>query len=78
MVTDYRRAKREHIDPIALAMKELEHQEETLREIHQFVQDFRDKKITIKDFLKGPESLRQRQQDYLEQLMQEYFEELFL
>lgn len=53
MVRDYRRAKREKIDPIAIAVKELERQEEMLREIHQFVKKFRDKKMTSEDFLKG-------------------------
>ena len=53
MVRDYRRAKREKIDPIAIALKELERQEEMLREIHQFVKKFRDKKMTSEDFLKG-------------------------
>ena len=73
MVKDYRRAKREKIDPIALTIKQLEKQQEMLAEICQFVQDFRDKKITFKDFLRGPRSFVQIQ----EELLEEYLEELF-
>ncbi|MGK7931168.1 MAG: molecular chaperone DnaJ [Microcystaceae cyanobacterium] len=76
MVTDYRRAKREKIDPIAIALKELEQQEELLTEIHQFVKDFKDKKITIQTFLAGPPSLAKRQQEYMEELMVEMLEHL--
>lgn len=77
MVTDYRRAKREEIDPIEMALKELERQQEILSEIHQFVKDFRDKKITVKEFLKGPQGLLKSQREYLEDLMEAYLEELF-
>ncbi|MGK7943163.1 MAG: molecular chaperone DnaJ [Microcystaceae cyanobacterium] len=76
MVTDYRRAKREKIDPISIALKELEQQEELLAEVHQFVKDFKDKKITVKTFLAGPPSLVRRQEEYMEDLMDELREHL--
>lgn len=77
MVTDYRKAKREKIDPIAMALQELEKQENILIEVHQFVKDFREQKITIKEFLKGPQCLLQNQQEDLEDFMEAYLQELF-
>jgi hypothetical protein len=45
-------------DPIADALLEVEVQVGAMEEIHKFVRDFRDRRMTIKDFLKGPQSLQ--------------------
>jgi uncharacterized coiled-coil DUF342 family protein len=54
MVTVYRQAKRQRIDMFEQMIEEAEEEIETLTMIRDFVQDFRDRKITIKRFLQGP------------------------
>ncbi|MEM9541296.1 MAG: molecular chaperone DnaJ [Cyanobacteria bacterium P01_E01_bin.42] len=54
MVKEYRSLVRQGFDPIEEIVAEAENHIEAVEEIRDFVADFRDKKITIKDFLKGP------------------------
>lgn len=42
-------------DPLAEALIEVEVQIEAMEGVHRFVRDFRDRRITIKEFLKGPQ-----------------------
>lgn len=58
-------------DPIGEALREVESQIAIIEQMHQFVVDFRDRRITIKDFLRGPEFLRQQQMSE-EELMLEF------
>jgi hypothetical protein len=58
-------------DPIGEALREVETQISIIEEMHQFVADFRDRRITIKEFLRGPEFLRQQQMSE-EELMLEF------
>ncbi|MEB3359307.1 MAG: J domain-containing protein [Synechococcales bacterium] len=58
MVTAYRRASREGIDFVEELLADSEMELESLRRIRDFVKDFRDRKITLKDFLAGPKSNR--------------------
>ncbi len=58
-------------DPIGEALLEVESQIEIIEQIHQFVVDFRDRRITIKEFLRGPEFMRE-QQMLEEELMLEF------
>ncbi len=58
-------------DPIGEALLEVESQIEIIEQMHQFVVDFRDRRITIKEFLRGPEFLRQQQMSE-EELMLEF------
>jgi len=58
-------------DPIADALLEVEVQVEAMEEIHKFVRDFRDRRMTIKDFLKGPQSLQPDEMTE-EELMMEF------
>lgn len=56
IVKEYRRAVREGIkDPISEWFSEAEDDIEELEELRDFVRDFRDKKIDLDRFLKGPE-----------------------
>jgi hypothetical protein len=57
-------------DPIADALMEVEVQVEVMEEIHQFVRDFRDRRITIKEFLRGPQELMVDEMDEEELLME--------
>ena len=54
MVKNYRRAKKEGIDMISEMITVLEKELEALVKIRDFVLQFKNKKISIKDFLKGP------------------------
>ena len=74
MVSGYRKAVREGIDPIAQMVEEVESEIEIIASICQFVKDFKDKKITIKEFLSGPPILRQRNQE----IVDNFFEDMFI
>ena len=58
-------------DPIGEALREFESQISIIEKMHQFVADFRDRRITIKEFLRGPEFMRQQQMSE-EELMLEF------
>jgi hypothetical protein len=48
-------------------LETIQSQTKIVAEIRDFVQDFKDKNITIKEFLAGPESLRSVQEDMMEE-----------
>jgi len=73
-VTDYRRATKEGFDPITDVVEEAESQLETITTIRDFVRDFRDKKITIQDFLEGPDLGITITEEDLEAMLEEMFE----
>ena len=71
MVSGYRKAVREGIDPITQMMEEVESEIELISSICDFVKDFRDKKITIKEFISGPPILKKRNQDTIDEMFEE-------
>lgn len=77
-VTDYRRATKEGLDPIAEVVQEGEEQLKLITEIRDFVRDFRDKKMTIQDFVKGPDLGTTLTVEDLEAILDEMFEVEFL
>lgn len=74
MVSGFRKAVREGIDPISQMVEQVESEIEVISSICNFVKDFRDKKITIKQFLNGPSILQQRNQEIIDELFEEMFE----
>lgn len=76
MVADFRKAKKQGFDPMDLMLKTLDSQINVIVEIRDFVQAFKDKKMTIKEFLQGPESLRDSSDEMMEALLEEMMEEL--
>ncbi len=70
MVADYKKAAKQGIDAVELMLETIQSQTKIVAEIRDFVKDFKDKKITIKEFLAGPESLRSMQEDMMEELME--------
>ena len=58
-------------DPMGEALHEIESQISVIEQMYQFVVDFRDRRITIKEFLRGPEALRPQQMSE-EELMLEF------
>ncbi len=73
MVAEYKKLTKKGIDPIGEMVSETEEQIEVITELYQFVTDFRDKKMTIKDFMKGPSFFQQMQQASAEELLMELF-----
>ncbi|WP_414620511.1 J domain-containing protein [Calothrix sp. CCY 0018] len=71
MVSGYRKAVKGGIDPISQTVEQVESEIEVISSICNFVKDFRDKKITIKQFLGGPPVLQRNQQ-----IVDEIFEEM--
>jgi hypothetical protein len=71
MVAEYKKMTKSGLDPIGEMVEETESQIKIIAEIYQFVTDFRDKKITIKDFMKGPSVLQQIQQVSPEEILME-------
>jgi predicted nuclease with TOPRIM domain len=73
MVAEYKKMTKSGIDPIGELVEETESQIKIVAEIHQFAINFRDKKMTIKDFMKGPAVFQQMQQVSAEELLIELF-----
>lgn len=76
MVSDCRKAAKQGIDPMEQMLKEVETQIQVISSIRDFVRDFREQKITIKEFLRGPEVLRSLSRDIMEDLLAQMFDEL--
>ncbi|MEA5569962.1 J domain-containing protein [Calothrix sp. UHCC 0171] len=75
MLADCKKAKKHGVDPVDEILGQLESQIEVVSEIRDYVKDFREKKLTIKEFLEGPEVLRSLQRDMMEELLEEMLEE---
>jgi chaperonin cofactor prefoldin len=73
IVAEYKKLTKSGVDPIGEMVAETESQIKIISEVYQFVTDFRDKKITIKDFMKGPTVFQQMQQVSPEELLMELF-----
>lgn len=75
MVKDYRACKKEGIDAIGEILSSLENQVKGIENIRDFVRNFRDKKITLKEFLRGPNSKAnhspKKEEEMLEMLLEE-------
>jgi soluble cytochrome b562 len=76
MVKSYRAIVKEGLDPIAQMVDDAERHIEELAKVRTFVKDFRDKKITIKEFLDGPVSERDNTEDELDEMIQQALKEL--
>jgi hypothetical protein len=76
IVKEYRKAKREGIDMIAEFIKAIEKEVEALEKIRDFVLSFKNKKISLKEFLKGPTLGRKMTERERQAMMDEIFEEL--
>ncbi len=73
MVAEFRKMTKAGYDPIGEALAETESQAKTVAEVLQFVVDFRDRKIAIKEFLKGPPIFQEMQEMSEEELLMELF-----
>jgi hypothetical protein len=76
MVADCRKAKKVGVDAISLMVKQVESEIEIIASIRDFVQDFHERKMTIKEFLCGPPALRRMHQAMAEDLLERLFIDL--
>jgi hypothetical protein len=72
IVAEYKKMTKHGLDPIGEMMAETELQIKIIAEMYQFVSDFRDRKITVKDFMKGPTFLQEMQQVSPEEMLMEF------
>ncbi|GAB1539149.1 hypothetical protein NUACC21_18140 [Scytonema sp. NUACC21] len=75
MVSDYRKATRTGIDPLGQMLEQVEAELEIVADIRNFVRDFREQKISVKEFLYGPPIMRRRNQDIMEDLLEQMLED---
>lgn len=73
IVSDYRKAVKQKNDPIAQMVSEIESQLQTLVDVRDFVKGFVENKITIKEFLCGPEIMRSFNQEMMEDMIEQMF-----
>ena len=78
MVKDYRKAKKQGIDMIAEMIKVIEKELKELVKIRDFVFQFKNKKMTIKEFLQGPRLGHQMSEREQQEIMEELLAELML
>lgn len=72
IVTVFKKIEKRGGDPIGQALSEIEQQIDIVEQIAQFVQEFRDRQMTIKEFLKGPAILTHQYDMTEEELMLEF------
>ena len=70
IVKEYRACQKEEIDMVSEMVKEMESQIEYIESIRDFVRDFRDKKITLKEFLAGPAIVEEEEEEEMEEMLE--------
>jgi prefoldin subunit 5 len=76
IVADCRKVAKEGIDPIDQMLEQVESEIQVIANIRDFVKDFREQKITIKEFLCGPTILQHMNQEAMEDLLEQMLEKL--
>jgi hypothetical protein len=76
MFADCKKAKKQGVNPVDEILGQLESQIEVISGIRDYVKDFQEQKLTIKEFLEGPDVLRSLQRDMMEELLEEMLEDL--
>ena len=78
MVKEYRSLVRDGLDPIKIVVSTAEEQVKKVEQMRDFVADFRDKKMTIKDFLKGPSFARKPTEEEIQEMLEELFSQVVI
>ncbi|MEH1962115.1 MAG: J domain-containing protein [Nostoc sp.] len=76
MVSDSRKAAKKGIDVMALMVETIDNQINVVSQIRDFVKDFREQKITIKEFLGGPPTLRSLDDEIMSDILEQMLSEL--
>ncbi len=75
MVSDYRKTVRTGIDPIGQMLSQVKAEVQALAEIPDFVKDFHEQKMAIKEFVCALAILGQMSQEIMEDLLEQMLEE---
>ncbi|MDJ0515109.1 MAG: J domain-containing protein [Trichodesmium sp. MO_231.B1] len=75
MVKQYRKAKRKGEDLMEIMLEEVEFELRSLKKLRDFVKNFKNKKITLQEFVRGPNSANV---DNMEDIINEMFEKMFI
>lgn len=73
MVTDFRKFRKQGVEPLDTITEQLENQINIISQIRDYAQDFNQSKISVKQFLQGPEILRSLQQEMMDELLEDMF-----
>jgi chaperonin cofactor prefoldin len=76
MVSDSRKAAKKGIDSTALMLETIESQINVVAHIRDFVKNFKEQKITIKEFLAGPPTLHSFEEEIMEDILEQMLSEL--
>ncbi|AUB41776.1 Curved DNA-binding protein CbpA, containings a DnaJ-like domain [Nostoc flagelliforme CCNUN1] len=76
MVSDSRKAAKKGIDAMALMVETIDNQINVVSQIRDFVKDFREQKITIKEFLGGPPTLQSVSEEFMSDILEQMLSEL--
>ncbi|MBG1262159.1 J domain-containing protein [Nostoc commune] len=76
MVSDSRKAAKKGIDSMAIMVETIENQIDVVSQIRDFVKDFKEQKITIKEFLGGPPTLHSLDEEIMEDILEQMLSEL--
>jgi hypothetical protein len=76
MVSDCKKVKKQGIEPMEQILAEMQEQIETVSQIRDFVRDFQQQKLSIKEFIDGPDFLQRMKQDMIEELYEQLFADL--
>ena len=76
MVSDSRKAAKKGIDAMALIIETINNQINVVSQIRDFVKDFREQKITIKEFLGGPPTLQSVDEEFMSDILEQMLSEL--
>ncbi|WP_152592153.1 J domain-containing protein [Nostoc sphaeroides] len=76
MVSDSRKAAKKGIDSMAIMVETIENQINVVSQIRDFIKDFREQKITIKEFLAGLTPLHSLDEETIEDILEQMLSEL--
>ncbi|MEH1938937.1 MAG: J domain-containing protein [Nostoc sp.] len=76
MVSDSRKAAKKGIDSMAIMVQTIDNQINVVSQIRDFVKDFREEKMTIKEFLGGPPTLDSLDEEIMEDILEQMLSEL--
>ncbi len=76
MVADARKAAKQGIDSIDMMLETIDTQINVITQVRDFVQNFRDQKLTIKEFLSSPATLRSLNEEMMEDMLEQMMSEL--
>jgi hypothetical protein len=77
MAVEYRQIVKQGINPIDFLVEETQNKLDMITEIGDFIESFQQKRMTIKEFVKGPAVLQQMQRMALEQLLHDELFSIF-